>query len=210
MVIEAAGKAARIKAALVELVGRQGYEATSVEQVCAEAGVGTEDFARLFADKKDCLEQVWERMTVDYICTCKGAYMAEASWRDGLRAAGYAALEWLFANEARTRFFLIEVMAGGEMVRAYRDVMMDEFIEMLDGGRLAAPNPAAFTRGTAEGLTGAVYESAIASIKAREGLSESQQRVKTVMHIIVLTYLGAEAAEEELTIPAPGELSSRP
>ena len=96
------------------------------------------------------------------------------------------------------------------MVRAYRDVMMDEFIEMLDGGRRAAPNPEAFTRGTAEGLTGAVYESAIASIKAREGLAESQQRVKTVMHVIVLTYLGPEAAEEELALPAPGELSSRP
>jgi len=208
-VSETAGKVARIKQAMVELVGRQGYEATSVEQICAEAGVTAEDFGRHFADRKDCLEKVWERMTVDYICTCKGAYMAEESWRDGLRAAGYAALDWLFTDEARTRFFLIEVMAGGEMVRAYRDVMMDEFIEMLDGGRLAAANPASFTRGTAEGLTGAVYESAIASIKAREGLSESQQRVKTVMHVIVLTYLGPEAAEEELAIPPPGELSSR-
>jgi AcrR family transcriptional regulator len=207
---ETAGKVARIKEAMVTLVGRQGYEATSLEQIYAEAGVSPEDFSRHFAGKQDCLEQVWERMTVDYICTCKGAYMAEDSWRDGLRAAGYAALEWLFAAEARTRFFLIEVMAGGEMVRAYRDVMMDEFIEMLDGGRRAAANPAAFTRGTAEGLTGAVYESAIASIKAREGLAESQQRVKSVMHVIVLTYLGPEAAEEELAIPAPGELSSRP
>jgi AcrR family transcriptional regulator len=207
--VREAAEATRIKNALVTLVGRQGYEATGVEQICSEAGVTPEDFERLFADKKDCLEQVWERMTVDYICTCKGAYMTEQSWRDGLRAAGYAALEWLFTDEARTRFFLIEVMAGGEMVRAYRDVMMDEFIEMLDGGRLAAPNPDAFTRGTAEGLTGAVYESAIASIKAREGLRESQQRVKTVMHVIVLTYLGPEAAEEELTVPAPGEIGSR-
>jgi AcrR family transcriptional regulator len=195
---------------MVALVGRQGYEATTLEQICAEASVSREDFERHFAGKQDCLEQVWERMTVDYICTCKGAYMAEDSWRDGLRAAGYAALDWLFADEARTRFFLIEVMAGGEMVRAYRDVMMDEFIEMLDGGRRAAANPEAFTRSTAEGLTGAVYESAIASIKAREGLSESQQRVKTVMHVIVLTYLGPDAAEEELSLPAPGELSSRP
>jgi len=204
------GKVARIKAAMVTMVGRQGYEATSIEQVCAEAAVSPEVFSRHFAGKQDCLEQVWERMTVDYICTCKGAYMIEGTWRDGLRAAGYAALDWLFADEARTRFFLIEVMAGGELVRAYRDVMMNEFIEMLDGGRRAAPNPGAFTRGTAEGLTGAVYESAIASIKAREGLEESQQRVKTVMHVIVLTYLGPEAAEEELAIPAPGELSSRP
>jgi AcrR family transcriptional regulator len=202
---ETAGKVARIKEALVRLVGRQGYEATTLEQICAEAGVSREEFDGHFADRQDCLEQVWERMTVDYICTCKGAYMVEESWRDGLRAAGYAALDWLFADEARTRFFLIEVMAGGEMVRAYRDVMMDEFIEMLDGGRRAAPDPAAFTRGTAEGLTGAVYESAIASIKAREGLAESRQRVKTVMHVIVLTYLGPEAAEEELAIPAPGE-----
>jgi len=207
---ETAGKVARINEAMVTLVGRQGYEATTLEQICAEAGVDQDDFDRHFAGRQDCLEQVWERMTVDYICTCKGAYMAADSWRDGLRAAGYAALEWLFADEAQTRFFLIEVMAGGEMVRAYRDVMMDEFIEMLDGGRWAAPNPEAFTRGTAEGLTGAVYESAIASIKAREGLDESQQRVKAVMHVIVLTYLGPEAAEEELAIPAPGELSSRP
>jgi AcrR family transcriptional regulator len=109
---EKAGKVARIKEAMVALVGRQGYEATTLEQICAEASVSREDFERHFAGKQDCLEQAWERMTVDYICTCKGAYMAEDSWRDGLRAAGYAALDWLFADEARTRFFLIEVMAG--------------------------------------------------------------------------------------------------
>jgi AcrR family transcriptional regulator len=201
------GSRERIERALVTLVGEQGYEQTSVEEICERADVGEEEFAAHFSDRQDCLEQVWEAMTHDYISTCKGAYEAAGSWRDGLRAAGYAALDWLFEDEARTRFFLIEVMAGGEMVRAHRDLMMDEFIGMLDGGREVAPGPRAFTRGTAEGLTGAIYENAIESIKQREGLAEARQRVKKVMYIVVLTYLGPEAAAEELRIPAPGETS---
>jgi AcrR family transcriptional regulator len=201
---ETAGKVARIKEAMVTLVGRQGYEATTVEEICAEAGVSREDFDRHFAGRQDCLEQVWERMTVDYICTCKGAYMAADSWRDGMRAAGYAALEWLFTDEARTRFFLIEVMAGGEMVRAYRDVMMDEFIEMLDGGRQEMDNPDSLSRLTAEALTGAVYDNAISSIRLRESRAQARERVKSVMAIAVLPYCGAGAAAEELLHPAPG------
>jgi len=196
---------ARIDRALVDLVGQHGYEQTSIEQICERARVPINEFEGLYADKKDCLERVWERMTVDYICSCKGAYMERESWRDGLRAAGYAALDWLFEDEARTRFFLIEVMAGGEMVRAHRDHMMSEFIEMLDGGRLASGRPEDFGHGTAEGLTGAVYDNAIESIKRREGLPEARQRVKKVMYVVVVTYLGAEAAAEELRTPAPGE-----
>jgi AcrR family transcriptional regulator len=195
----------RIRGALIGLVGERGYEATSTDEICRSAGVTEAEFATNFESKQRCLEWVWERMTVDYICTCKGAYMAEPSWRAGLRAAGYAALDWLFEEEARTRFFLIEVMAGGEMVRAHRDLMMDEFIEMLDGGRSEMEDPESLSRGTAEGLTGAVYNNAIESIKQREGLAESRQRVKRVMHAVVLSYLGPEAAEEELRIPAPGE-----
>jgi hypothetical protein len=90
---DALGKAARIRAALVGLVGRQRYEATSVEQICAEAGGARENIARRFA------------------------YLMEDGWRDGLRV---------------------------------------------------------------------------------------------VMPPIVLTYLGPEAAEEELMIAAPGELGRRP
>jgi AcrR family transcriptional regulator len=194
-----------LREATIELVGRQGYEATSVADICAQAGASEEEFEGHFADKKACVEDVWEAMTTDYICSCRGAYMAAEGWREGLRAAGYAALEWLFADEARTRFFLVEVMAGGEMVRARRDLMMSEFIAMLDDGRRELADPDSLSRGTAEGLTGAVYNSAIESIKEREGLAEARRRVKTVMHLIVLSYLGPEAAAEELEMPAPGE-----
>ena len=51
---ETAGKVARIKEAMVTLVGRQGYEATTVEEICAEAGVSGEDFDRHFAGRQDC------------------------------------------------------------------------------------------------------------------------------------------------------------
>jgi AcrR family transcriptional regulator len=189
----------------VELVGEQGYDATSIAGICDRAGISEQEFHAHFADRQSCLEVVWEAMVSDYIGTCRGAYLEAESWRAGLRAAGYAALDWLFADEARTRFFLIEVMAGGEMVRAHRDRMMNEFIEMLDAGRAEPGSRDSLSRGTAEGLTGAVYNNAIESIRAREGLAESRQRVKNVMHLIVLTYLGPEAAAEELEIPAPGE-----
>lgn len=187
----------RICAALIELVGERGFKATSVEAICERAAIEPQSFAPHFLDKKQCVEAVWEQMTNDYICTCKGAYMNEETWRDGLRAAGYAALVWLMTDEKRSRFFLIEVLSGGEMVQARRDLMMNEFVDMLEAGRHqpgARPHP----RTTAEGVTGAIYESAIDSIRSREGFEEACERVRRMMYLAVLSYLDEEAAEEEL------------
>jgi AcrR family transcriptional regulator len=188
--------------AMIALVGEQGYERTSVEEICRRAGVSRGAFDHHFADKKRCIEAVWEAMTTDYICTCKGAYMCEKTWRDGLRAAGYAALLWLMSDERRSRFFMIEVLSGGEMVRARRDLMMNEFVDMLEGGR---HEPGARVRGRdrtiAEGVTGAIYENAIDSVRNRENLEQACERVRRMMYIAVLPYCGSDAAEEELTIP---------
>jgi AcrR family transcriptional regulator len=193
--------------ALIALVGEQGYERTTVEEICERAGVAKGDFDAHFADKKRCIEAVWEEMTTDYICTCRGAYMCEDTWRDGLRAAGYAALLWLMTDELRSRFFLIEVLSGGEMVRARRDLMMNDFVDMLEGG-LLEPSARARdrSRATAEAVTGAIYENAIDSIRRRENLEQACERVKRMMYIAVLPYCGAEAAEEELTMPPPADL----
>jgi AcrR family transcriptional regulator len=195
----------RICQALVTLVGRQGFEATDVSEICEQAGVGQEAFEEHFADKGACLEHVWEEMTTAYIGHCRAAFDRHPRWRDGLRAAGYAAMDWLGEDEARSRFFLVEVMSGGEMVRARRDWMMQEFIEMLDGGRRELDDPDSLTRLTAEGLTGAVYDNAISSIRLRESRAEARERVKSVMAIAVLPYCGPQASVEELSIPAPGE-----
>jgi AcrR family transcriptional regulator len=175
----------------------------TVERICAEAGVDEEDFAAEFADEQACLEHVWEEMTGDYIRTCRGAYSAEQTWRDGLRAAGYAALRWFWTDEARSRFFLIEVMSGGEMVRARRDLMMNDFIDMLDAGRQELDDPDSCDRGTAECMTGAIYNNAIEAVRRRETYEEACERVRAIMHIAVLPYCGPEAAREELELPPP-------
>jgi AcrR family transcriptional regulator len=197
--------AARICDALIHLVGKQGYDATTVADVCEKAGVDPADLEECFQDLDACLKHVWEEMTTEYIDHCRAAFDAHDKWRDGLRAAGYAALDWLMEDEARSRFFLIEVMSGGEMVRARRDLMMSEFINMLDAGRQEMADPDSLSRLTAEALTGAVYDNAIASVRLRESRQQARERVKTVMAIAVMPYCGAEAAAEELTIPAPGE-----
>jgi AcrR family transcriptional regulator len=195
----------RICGALITLVGNQGYEATDVSEICELAEVDQATFEAHFADKDTCLEHVWEAMTVAYIGHCRSAFDEHERWRDGLRAAGYAAMDWLGADPARSKFFLVEVMSGGEMVRARRDWMMNEFIEMLDGGRREMENPDSLSRLTAEALTGAVYDNAISSIRLRERPAEARERVKSVMAIAVLPYCGPEASIEELARPAPDE-----
>lgn len=195
----------RIGGALISLVGSQGFEATDVSEICELAGTDLATFEKHFADKDACLAHVWERMTTEYIGHCRSAYDEHARWRDGLRAAGYAAMDWLGADPARSKFFLVEVMSGGEMVRARRDWMMNEFIDMLDGGRQEMDNPDSLSRLTAEALTGAVYDNAISSIRLRESRAQARERVKSVMAIAVLPYCGPEASLEELSHPAPGE-----
>src|SRR5258707_3718273 len=55
----------RIAAAMVQLIGSRGYEATAIETVCERAGVERADFDRRFAGKEDCFLVLHEEIAAE-------------------------------------------------------------------------------------------------------------------------------------------------
>jgi AcrR family transcriptional regulator len=145
---------------------------------------------------------MWAEMAGEVIAAVEDAFAGPGTWRDRMRAAAYAALDWLQVDSSRARFFLIEALSGGEMIQARRDVMMNEFVDVLDAGRQELPDPEAVSRSTAEALAGAIYENLIATMK-RQGTDAFDELLREMMYLAVLIYFGPQTAREELRLPRP-------
>jgi AcrR family transcriptional regulator len=188
---------ARISRALVELVAERGSAELELGALLRHSGVGRDVFDRHFAGLQDCLERTWEEMTDAHVALVIDAAARESNWRDGLRAAAYAALRFHREDEVRARFFLIEALGTGEFAQARRDVMMGAFIDLIDSARQELEDPEAIPRSEAEAIIGAIYEATVSGMQ-EGGIERLPELVPQLMYIAVLPYQGAEVAQEEL------------
>jgi AcrR family transcriptional regulator len=187
----------RIERALVEVVAESGSTEVELDQLLARSGTNRASFFRDFDNVQDCLERTWERMTEEHIALVQSTAAAQTPWRDGLRAAAYAALRFHQEDPLRARFFLVEVLAAGEFAQRRRETMMTAFIDLIDAARRELPDPEAVPRSEAEAIVGAIYQAAVAGMQ-EGGIEKLPELVPQLLYIAVLPYLGAEAAEEEL------------
>jgi AcrR family transcriptional regulator len=187
----------RIERSLVEIVAEKGTAEIDLGELLERAAVDRDTFARSFSDVQDCLERTWERMTDEHVAVVESTAAAEDSWRDGLRAAAYAALRFHQEDPVRARFFLIEVLAAGEFAQRRRELMMNAFIDLVDSARRELPDPESVPRSEAEAIVGAIYQAAVAGMQGG-GVEKLPELVPQLLYIAILPYKGAGAAEEEL------------
>jgi AcrR family transcriptional regulator len=196
----------RIGETVVALVVEAGSAELELAEVLARSGVDRPAFERHFSDVQDCLDRIWEEMTDAHVSLVRAAAASEPSWRDGLRAAAYAALRFHQEDEVRARFFLVESLATGEFAQARRDVMMSAFVDLIDSARQELDDPASVPRSEAEAVMGAIYEATVSGMGGR-GIDALPELVPQLMYLAVLPYQGAEAAREELR-RGPEDLAS--
>ncbi len=194
----------RIVAAMVELVAEQGYKATTVKQLLEQAGVGRADFRRSFAGKRACFLAVYEELSERFAERVFAAFEGEEEWRDGLRAAAYAAARWVGEHPREARYATIETMAAGEFAVARREATLRRFVDLIDSGREQLDEPGSVSRAMAEGAIGGILGTLTRNL--RRGIdSRPEALVPELMFLAVRPYLGSEAAREELSIPPPPE-----
>lgn len=121
--------------AMIRVVGRQGYQATSVADVIAEAHASRSTFYKYFADKRDgflsAYELVLERI---FAAAADGAGRAEP-WPEAARGA-LAAIVDLFARDpALARTAVVEFAAGGEEARQRHRAALDRLARLLEKER---------------------------------------------------------------------------
>jgi AcrR family transcriptional regulator len=188
--------------ALVDLAIERGYDAVSVEDVAARAGGSAAGFETLFPSKQACAVAILEEIAEDNLAAVRGAFEAEPTWPDSLRAAAYAHADWILANPRKMHFGLLEIRWASELTGALRDHLAGEYLAMVDAGREVAPDPDSIPASTAEGVVGAITEVIARRIGEADGAG-LVDLVPEMMYLAVRPYLGEEAARRELTIATP-------
>ena len=193
----------RVADAIIDLVIANGYEATTVEAVINRAGVRRVDFERSFAGKEDCVIKVIDDRVGLLATDVFSAYQQHASWRDGLRAAAYAAAGWVGENARYALFSSLMMNDATDLARARRDMSLQLFTTIIDDGRRELPDPDAISPSTSLTVIGSIYQLLLRELSRPCNNKTPADFVPELMYIAVRPYLGPEAALEELTIPPP-------
>jgi AcrR family transcriptional regulator len=205
----------RMLAATVEAVEEVGYARLTVAQVIGRAKVSRKTFYDVFLDREDCFLAAFNEAVARMEAIATEAYEGESSWREGMRAGLVALLAFLNAEPGLARLCVVEALGAGPRVLDRRAEVLEGLREVVDRGRAAdGGKPTRTSTGrrsraarepaeiTAEGVVGAVFAVLHTRLLAG-GRRPLTDLVGPLMSMIVLPYLGARVASNELTKPAP-------
>jgi AcrR family transcriptional regulator len=194
---------ARLGAAAIDLVLERGYERVTVEDLVERAVVRRTDFDREFGGKEECVLAVIDAETERFRELVYGVYGRESCWRDGLRAAAYAAARFVRENPRYTLFSTTMMNSATELVRTRRDMAVQMLSELIDAGRSELEDPSAISPDTALAVVGGIYELLQKELSRGRGTARAEDYVPQLMYVAVRPYLGHAEALKELSIPAP-------
>ena len=115
---------------MLELVGQEGYAATTVPQVVARARVSRNAFYELFEDKLDCFLALSDELADEILQLVVDADAPD--WISALRSGLRRYLDWWQERPAWTRAYLVELPAAGPPAVEQRDRQYARFVEMFD------------------------------------------------------------------------------
>jgi AcrR family transcriptional regulator len=124
----------RLLDATARVTAARGYEATTVADILAEAGVGRESFYELFEDRRACVLAAHEALLDDLVEHVRVAYEGPGDWVERCRATLRALLDWFAADPALGRFLLVEPAAVGPEFHAIFQIGFDRFVAVIDSG----------------------------------------------------------------------------
>jgi AcrR family transcriptional regulator len=187
---------------MLEAVGAEGYERTSVRTVLDRTGVYRQAFYDNFTDKDDCYLQAYDAGVERVEALMVAATEGEATWTGRLRAGLGALLDFLDAEPGVGRALLVEVHAAGPEALARRSAAMQRVSSFLDQAREAvgeAESPPAIA---GEGIVAGIH-AVIHSRLATGSGGGFRQLLPEFMYFAVLPYFGAELASAEMQAATP-------
>ncbi|MEV4111189.1 TetR/AcrR family transcriptional regulator [Nonomuraea sp. NPDC049695] len=121
----------RLIEAMLQLVARRGYAATTVPDVIAAARVSRNAFYQQFADKEGCFLALCERDLPELIEEIRTAAASPDDWRVANLRGLRAYLRWWQERPAYAQAYFVELPRAGERAVAQRDRAYHPFIDMV-------------------------------------------------------------------------------
>jgi AcrR family transcriptional regulator len=122
----------RLVDAMIEVCADVGYQAASIAQVSARAGVSSATFYEQFSGKEDCFVAAY-RTAAERMFGQVSFVLAQGQTPDYGRRVLAQLTEALRTDATRSRVVLIEALAGGERVRGERKQLLRAFAQLTRG-----------------------------------------------------------------------------
>lgn len=182
---------------MLQAVGTNGYEKTTVQDAISAAGVYRQAFYDSFQDKEDCYLQALDAGSAWIELAMRDEAAGETSWRDQLRGALTGLLRFLDDQPAVGRALLVEVHAAGPAAVQKRAEAMERAAAMVDLAREEsdAAAPAISAEAVVAGIL-AVLHSRLSADRT-DGLL---RLLPELMYLAVLPYFGADVASMEMRL----------
>ncbi len=182
---------------MLEAVGAEGYEHTSVRTVLDRTGVYRQAFYDNFADKDDCYLQAFDAGVKQVEAVVLAAASEQDAWTDQLRTGLGALLDLLDSEPNVGRALVVEVHAAGPQALAKRTVVMERIAAFLDRARDEAGEGETPPSIAGEGIVAGIH-AVVHSRLATGSDGGFRALLPEFMYFAVLPYFGAERARAEM------------
>ena len=193
---------ARLIAAACRASAESGGASVTVGQIIGHAGVSRRTFYDAFANAEDCLAATVGDALALADERVRVAVAGRESWRESVRRGLLALLALLEEEPALARMLIVESARGGPLVQARRVEACKQLAAAIDRGRRERGTRGAPPPLSAEGVVGAAL-----AIVHRRMLEQPDEALvvlaNPLMSLLVLPYLGPDAARAELRRAPP-------
>jgi len=188
--------------AMVRVVGRKGYKATSVADVIEEADVSRTTFYKHFEDKQECFlaayDLVTERVLDAVIANCD----AEQPWLERMRVGLATVVEMFALDPELARTAIVEVAAAGADARQRHWNAVAKFTEFLADGEGVAGDrelPENIALMAAGAVSGLIFDELLTGRAER-----LPELLPDLLFAMLVPYIGPSAATAEMRRAAAG------
>lgn len=121
----------RLADAALELFGTVGYAATSIDAICATAGVSTRNFYDYFANSEALLIAVYDQIMGEAFDAIAEALPPNGTIEEQVRAALGAFVSVMLDDDRKARVNFIEVIGVSPTVEARRRQIIRDFADVV-------------------------------------------------------------------------------
>lgn len=204
----AALQRARMLAAMADVCAERAFANVTVAHIVKRSGVSRRTFYEIFEDRDDCFLAAFDDALARACGYVLPAYRTPGAWRERIRGALEALLEFLDHDPSRARVLIAEALTAGPAALQRRQQVLARIIAAVDEGRSEVRKAAGLSQLTAEGVVGAVLS--VIHTRMLEGSDEALSPLAgELMAMIVLPYAGPAASRRELARAASVRSAAR-
>jgi AcrR family transcriptional regulator len=182
--------AERMIAALAAEATERGYQAVTVEQIVARAGVSLSTFYQHFDGRQDLFSAALEAGQARLVGAALPSFRRARDWPAAVRSAFEAMFAFFATEPAYARLALVEVYAAGGAALERRERMLVGLHRFVEPGFELRPE---LPPVVVEAIAGATYALAAAEVR-RSGSAGLPALAPLATYLTLAPFLGAEAA----------------